>query len=168
MKSMNWLTMVGGTIPKYAQEIATDLEEAMSSDSGLAEIDSHACALVAAVATGNGGLGFEISMNGPLFKTNEREAAKRVAVLFAYKDTFHTFNSCFEWPGVTSDINYADTGVTETQYTMYEFAAAVALKNKVFIAERMKNLTSMGVPHSQILTIAKIAAVIATFPKIVV
>jgi len=165
---MNWLTMVGGTIPKYAQEIATDLEEAMSSDSGLTEIDSHACALAAAVATGNGGLGFEISMNGPLFKTNEREAAKRAATLLSYKDTLYIFNSCFEWSGLTPDISYSDSSVTETQYTMYEFAAAVALKNKVFIAERMKNLTSMGVPHSQIMAISKIAAVVATFSKIVV
>ena len=165
---MNWLTMVGGTIPKYAEDIATNLTEAMSADNGLTEIDSHACALAAAVATGNGGLGFEISMNGPLFKTNEREAAKRAAVLFSYKDTLHTFDSCFEWPGVTFNVNFSDSGVTETQYAMYEFAAAVALKNKVFIVERMKNLNSMGVSHSQILTIAKIAAVISTFTKIVV
>ena len=165
---MNWLTMVGGTVPKYAEDIATNLAEALSTDNGLTEIDSHACALAAAVATGNGGLGFEISMNGPLFKTNAREAAKRAAVLFAYKDTLHTFDSCFEWPGVASNVNFSDTGVTETQYTMYEFAAAVALKNKVFITERMKNLSSMGVSHSQILAIARIAAVIATFTKIVV
>jgi alkylhydroperoxidase family enzyme len=165
---MNWLTMVGGTVPKYAEDIATNLAEALSTDNGLTEIDSHACALAAAVATGNGGLGFEISMNGPLFKTNAREAAKRAAVLFAYKDTLHTFDSCFEWTGVASNVNFSDTGVTETQYTMYEFAAAVALKNNVFIAERMKNLSSMGVSHSQILAIARIAAVIATFTKIVV
>jgi len=78
------------------------------------------------------------------------------------------FNSCLEWGELSFDSNFSDSDVTETQYIMYELAAAVALKNSEFISARMARLPIMCVSHSQILAIARIAAVISTFTKIVV
>ena len=165
----NWIVMVGGSIPKYAEDLAANLTLVMSSDNGLDEIDAHACALAAAIVSNNAGFADEIAMNGPLFKTTEREAAKTAAFLVTCDDLCSNFRACSNHTGQSnlSEVG-ADNfgGVSPLKYNMYALAAAVALKIDVNIIKYVLYLRGCDATDRQIQAIGEIAAVISTFTKI--
>ena len=151
----SWVEEVKNTIPEYAEIVADRLVVAMSN-SLLDEKIAHGCALAAAAATANGGLAFEISMNGPLFGSDEREIAKKAAVLVTLESALNT-GSCD--PGRTHKI--------EGNYAMYAYAAAVAMQN-ISSADYYSHfiLTVRHEAGKQIRAIAEIAASVAAIGKI--
>lgn len=171
----NWIDDVRNTIPDYASNVADLLDLAMNNNP-LNEVDAHACALAAACSTANGGLAFEISMNGPLFGREEREAAKYEAVNVALHAHYEIF-SCAMIAAGPATVKYLDfpdqpakefPKVTDTQRAMYAFAAAVAgNKDECGYEDDINGVFPYGVTEEQAVAIAKIAVVIATIGKIV-
>jgi hypothetical protein len=154
----NWIDDVKGTIPEYAESVAETLQ--YSIDDAVAQLDEitvHGCALAAATATANGGLAFEISMNGPLFGSDEREIAKKVAVLLVMEAT------CMSYPqytgGLTNDWN-------QPNHNAYAFAAAIAMQHEKLINYYSSLLTNGGINVKAKSAIVKIAAAIAAIGKI--
>jgi hypothetical protein len=171
---MNWLTLVKGSIPSHSEDIAENLERAMTDLQGLDEIDAHGCALAAAIASGNGGLAEEIAMNSPLFGTQEREAAKTAASLTAVDDVYsiYLWHADKEQVDLTlSNFSYngheTSGGVTPKQYGMYVFASTLVYKNSVNTGRMINTLRAEGVTDSQIQAIAKIAAVMYAINRII-
>jgi len=161
---MSWVDDVTRSIPAYAVDIKANLELAMEHSS-LREIDAHACALAAACTTSNGGLAFEISMNGPLFGKDERDIAKTAAVSVAMLDAYYSFSNSVVDPS-TPAINITYTETDKIKFVMYSLAAAVTLKSK-YIDLYYDQLLFDGLSEKQIQDIAKIAAVIVAVNKIV-
>jgi len=87
---MNWVDDVKNSIPDHAKDIRLNLDSVINR-SGLDEVDAHACALAAAIASSNGELAYEIQHNGPLRGTDEREAAKTAAALMGMNNVYYPF-----------------------------------------------------------------------------
>lgn len=160
---MSWVTEVIYSIPPYAKEVAVNLEKVMQ-DTSLEEIDAHACALAAACAISNGGLANAINMNSPIFGQVARETAKTAAITIAMLDIYYGFDDNAEDLALLAPLNGY---LQNTQFLMYAFSAAVALKSQ-YIRIMRDELMIHGVTEAQIKDIARIAAVIAAINKIVV
>lgn len=175
---MNWLTLIKGTIPTYAVDMADNLEYVMVTLPNMheiSEVDAHGCALAAAIASNNAGFADEISMNGPLFRTQEREAAKIAALLVAQDDLYSNFRTLADAALVgLAPSNFSHTGsdtfggVTPLKYNMYALAAAVALKSNINITNYSTYMRGCYATDQQIQAVGQIASVIASFTKIVI
>lgn len=171
---MNWVEQVKASIPDHAKDIKLNLD-AVINRSGLDEIDAHACALAAAISAGNGELAYEISMNGPLMGTPEREAAKTAAALMGMNNIYYPFVE------MTSDENlkglpaglrmqaYATHGgVSKKKFEMYALCASIVGKCHFCIKSHYDILKNEGMTVTQLQSVGKIAAVINAVGKIAI
>lgn len=147
-KNGTWVDSVKTSLPEYASELGRNLTTMMTPVS-LNEIEAHAVALAAAVASGNGELAFEISMNGPLFRNDEREKVLQAVIE-------QSVDSMQRAPIRSSN-----------KYTIYDLAAAFA-----FRSDRLTNivmtLQRAGVTDAQIQEIEDIVSIVATINKVVI
>jgi hypothetical protein len=163
---MSWVEEVKRSIPAYASNVAAVFEDAMNP-SILDQVDAHACALAAACAVSNGGLAYEISMNGVLFGRDERDIAKTAVVDIAMLDLYYYSISKMgghDYPELLLVEKY--TAAQETKLLMYSLAAKVALKSE-FLDTYYRKLIAAGITHQETQEIVKIASVIAAINKIV-
>ena len=151
-----WVDSVKTSLPEYASVLGENLTTVMAPNS-LQEIESHAVALAAAVAAGNGELAFEISMNGPLFGNDEREKVLQ-AVIQGSIDSMQR-QPCGVI--VSSHNKLGDT------YTIYDLATAIALKSNR-LPDIISALQKMGLTDSQLQDIEDIVSVVATINKVVI
>jgi alkyl hydroperoxide reductase subunit D len=169
---MNWVDQVKNSIPDHAKDIKLNLD-AVINRSGLDEIDAHACALSAAISAGNGELAYEISMNGPLMGTPEREAAKTAAALMGMNNVYYPFVE------MTSDENlkglpaglrmqaYATHGgVSKKKFEMYALCASIVGKCHFCVKSHYDILKNEGMTVTQLQSVGKIAAVINAVGKV--
>lgn len=169
---MNWVDQVKASIPDHAKDIKLNLD-AVINRSGLDEIDAHACALAAAIMAGNGELAFEISMNGSLMGTPEREAAKTAAALMGMNNVYYPFVE------MTGDANlkglpaglrmqaYATHGgVSKKKFEMYALCASIVGKCHFCVKSHYDILKNEGMTVQQLQAVGKIAAVINAVGKI--
>lgn len=169
---MNWVDQVKASIPDHAKDIKLNLD-AVINRSGLDEIDAHACALAAAISAGNGELAYEISMNGPLMGTPEREAAKTAAALMGMNNVYYPFVE------MTSDENlkglpaglrmqaYATHGgVSKKKFEMYALCASIVGKCHFCVKSHYDILKNEGMTVQQLQAVGKIAAVINAVGKV--
>jgi alkyl hydroperoxide reductase subunit D len=141
--------------------------------SGLDEIDAHACAFAAAVAAGNGDLAFEISMNGPLMGTDEREAAKTAASLMGMNNIYYPFVEMTEDadlkglpPGLRMNAYANHGGVSKKKFEMYALAASIVGKCHFCVKNHYDVLKKEGMTVTELQAVGKIAAVINAIGKI--
>jgi hypothetical protein len=135
----------------------------------LDEIDAHACALAAAIASGNAELAFEISMNGPLFGREERELVSQAVVSISI-DTVYleyldaTYKASVSNPPHKLEIFEPIMSDATGKAAVYAFAAAIVLQqSRAFaLVELVKN---RNYTDEQIQDIANIAAVVASINK---
>lgn len=169
---MSWLDEVKNSIPDHAKDIKLNLD-AVINRSGLDEVDAHACALAAAIASGNGSLAYEISMNGPLMGTPEREAAKTAAALMGMNNVYYPFVE------MTGDSNlkglpaglrmqaYATHGgVSKLKFEMYALCASIVGKCHFCVKSHYDILKNEGMTVQQLQSVGKIAAVINAVGKV--
>lgn len=169
---MNWVDQVKASIPDHAKDIKLNLDVVINR-SGLDEIDAHACALAAAISAGNGELAYEISMNGPLMGTPEREAAKTAAALMGMNNVYYPFVE------MTSDENlkglpaglrmqaYATHGgVSKKKFEMYALCASIVGKCHFCVKSHYDILKNEGMTVQQLQAVGKIAAVINAVGKV--
>lgn len=171
---MSWLDDVKNSIPDHAKDIKLNLD-AVINRSGLDEIDAHACALAAAIAAGNGPLAYEISMNGPLMGTPEREAAKTAAALMGMNNVYYPFVE------MTGDANlkglpaglrmqaYATHGgVSKKKFEMYALCASIVGKCHFCVKSHYDILKNEGMTVQQLQAVGKIAAVLNAIGKVAI
>lgn len=123
-KSVTWVDQVAESIPEHCEDIAIDLRRVMSNDT-LDIVDRHACALVAAICSGNGDLAYEISMSDELRGKPEREAAKTAAALITRDVLYSTFGGIAKMSRKGYDNN---GGVSKIQFDCYLMAGIVTLR----------------------------------------
>jgi len=156
-----WVETIKGTIPDYAEDIADRLTIYMASSGDPAnDVMIHGCALAAASATANGGLAFEISMNGPLFRSDERDIAKKAAVLVTLAYSRH---SAALGPGGREGRIYEPDS---QHYSLYAYAASVAIGDEYLIRHYAAELDEWHIAIEQRNLIAEVASTIAAIGKI--
>lgn len=168
---MSWVDSIKESIPEHAKDIKLNLD-AVINRSGLDEIDAHACALAAAIASGNGPLAYEIQMNGPLMGTPERQAAKTAAALMGMNNVYYPFAEMVGDdlkgvpPGLRMNAYATHGGVSKTKFEMYALAASVVGKCHFCVKNHYEVLKKEGMTVQQLQMVGKIASVIAAVGKI--
>lgn len=169
---MSWVDQVKESIPEHAKDIKLNLD-AVINRSGLDEVDAHACAFAAAVAAGNGDLAFEISMNGPLAGTDEREAAKTAAALMGMNNVYYPFVEMTSDPdlkglppGLRMNAYATHGGVSKKKFEMYALAASIVGKCHFCVKNHYDVLKKEGMTVQQLQAVGKIAAVVAAVGKV--
>jgi alkyl hydroperoxide reductase subunit D len=171
---MSWVDQVKESIPDHAKDIKLNLDAVMNR-SGLDDVDAHACAFAAAVAAGNGDLAFEISMNGPLAGTPEREAAKTAAALMGMNNVYYPFVEMTEDPdlkglppGLRMNAYATYGGVSKKKFEMYALAASIVGKCQFCIKNHYDLLKKEGMTVPELQMVGKIAAVINAVGKVAI
>jgi len=171
---MSWVEQVKESIPDHSKDIKLNLDSVMNR-SGLDEIDAHACAFAAALAAGNGDLAFEISMNGPLMGTDEREAAKTAASLMGMNNIYYPFVEMTEDPdlkglppGLRMNAYANHGGVSKKKFEMYALAASIVGKCHFCVKNHYDVLKKEGMTVTELQAVGKMAAVVAAINKIIV
>jgi lipoyl-dependent peroxiredoxin subunit D len=169
---MSWVDQVEESIPDHAKDIKLNLDSVMNR-SGLDEVDAHACAFAAAIAASNGDLAFEISMNGPLMGTAEREAAKTAAALMGMNNVWYPFvemaadESMKGLPaGLRMNAYATHGGVSKKKFEMYALAASIVGKCHFCVKSHYDILKQEGMTTQELMAVGRIAAVIAAIGKI--
>lgn len=171
---MSWVDEVKASIPDHSKDIKLNLD-AVINRSGLDEVDAHACAFAAALAAANGDLAFEISMNGPLMGTDEREAAKTAASLMGMNNVYYPFVEMTEDPdlkglppGLRMNAYANHGGVSKKKFEMYALAASIVGKCHFCVKNHYDVLKKEGMTVTELQAVGKIAAVVAAINKIIV
>ena len=171
---MSWVDQVKESIPDHSKDIKLNLD-AVINRSGLDEIDAHACAFAAAIAANNGDLAFEISMNGPLMGTDEREAAKTAASLMGMNNVYYPFVEMTEDadlkglpPGLRMNAYANYGGVSKKKFEMYALAASIVGKCQFCVKNHYDVLKKEGMTVLELQAVGKIAAVVSAINKIIV
>jgi alkyl hydroperoxide reductase subunit D len=171
---MSWVDQVKESIPDHAKDIKLNLDAVMNR-SGLDDVDAHACAFAAAVAAGNGDLAFEISMNGPLAGTPEREAAKTAAALMGMNNVYYPFVEMTEDPdlkglppGLRMNAYANHGGVSKKKFEMYALAASIIGKCQFCIKNHYDLLKKEGMSVTELQMVGKIAAVVNAVGKVAI
>jgi alkyl hydroperoxide reductase subunit D len=169
---MNWVDQVKNSIPDHAKDIKLNLD-AVINRSGLDEIDAHACALAAAIMAGNGELAYEISMNGPLMGTPEREAAKTAAALMGMNNVYYPFvemtgdeNLKGLPAGLRMQAYATHGGVSKKKFEMYALCASIVGKCHFCVKSHYEILKNEGMTVQQLQAVGKIAAVLNAIGKV--
>lgn len=169
---INWVENVGASIPDHSKDVRNMLIKVMKTKA-ISELDAHACALTAALVSGNGELGFTIEMFGPLQKArSEINIAKSAASLSNMHNIYNGFigQSCnqgnFQYEtDIDNTVEESFQGPLQTKFAMYSLAASVishpSQANKYF-----NKLVEQGITVEAIQDIVKIAAVINTIGKV--
>lgn len=171
---MSWVDQVKESIPDHAKDIKLNLDAVMNR-SGLDEVDAHACAFAAAIAANNGDLAFEISMNGPLAGTDEREAAKTAAALMGMNNVYYPFVEMTEDPdlkglppGLRMNAYATHGGVSKKKFEMYALAASIVGKCQFCVKNHYDLLKKEGMTVTELQMVGKIAAVINAVGKVAI
>ena len=171
---MSWVDQVKESIPDHSKDIKLNLDAVMNR-SGLDEVDAHACAFAAAIAANNGDLAFEISMNGPLMGTDEREAAKTAAALMGMNNVYYPFVEMSEDsdlkglpPGLRMNAYANHGGVSKKKFEMYALAASIVGKCHFCVKNHYDVLKKEGMSVTELQAVGKIAAVVAAVGKVAI
>ena len=169
---MSWVDQIKDSIPDHAKDIRLNLDAVMNR-SGLDEVDAHACAFASAIAAGNGDLAFEISMNGPLMGTDEREAAKTAAALMGMNNVYYPFvemtgDESLKGlpPGLRMNAYATHGGVSKKKFEMYALAASIVGKCHFCVKNHYDTLKKEGMTVQELQAVGKIAAVVAAVGKV--
>ena len=164
----SWVESVKVSLPAHASWLEKNLVLAMTQH-GLSEVDAHSVALAAAIASGNGELAFEISMNGPLFGKDERDAVAQAVAAQSVDSVFHHYLDAAEkvYATVSTPKFQEDLITSSPKHAIYRLAAALVFKT-TDLTPYVLATKDVGYTAEQIQDIAGIVAVIASINKIVI
>jgi len=168
----DWVEVIKSSIPDHAKDIKLNLDNVIKR-SGLDPIDIHACALAAAISSGNGPLAFQIEMNGILLDTPELQAAKTAASLMGMNNVYYPFVEMVDdeqlknLPAGLRMNAYANHGgVTKLKFEMYALCASIVGKCHFCVKSHYDLLKKEGMTVQQLQAVGKIAAVINSIGKV--
>lgn len=167
----DWVSSFKMSAPEYAAELVKNVESAMT-DQVLDPVDAHACALAAALASGNGGLAFEISMDKVLFGSDIREAVAKAVILETMNSNYGAYVTATEELNFPHDINgffmeeydlHKDT--IPEKFALFCLVAAIVYRSEGSIGYNLRKLHLHSVPQQMIQSATRIASVIPAIGK---
>jgi alkyl hydroperoxide reductase subunit D len=168
----DWVANIKESIPDHSKDIKLNID-AVINRSGLDLVDAHACALAAAIASGNGELAFEIQMNGPLMGAEEREAAKTAASLMGQNNVWYPFvemagdDGMKGLPaGLRMNAYATHGGVSKKKFEMYSLAASIVGKCHFCVKAHYDTLKKEGMTTQELMSVGRIAAVVTAIGKV--
>lgn len=168
LQTTNWISAVETSAPEYANELVKNLKSVMT-DGVLDPMDAHACALAAALASGNGELAFEISVNSELRGNDIREAVAKAVLFEEMNANYKAYVTVADVP-VDSTGFYVDDyttfgGIEPEKFLLFCFVAAIVNRSEGSIQNKLLWLRKYGVDQGSIQSAARIASVIPAIGK---
>ena len=128
---------------------------------------AHACALAAALASGNGELAFEISMSDVLRGNEIREAVAKAVIFESMNARYTVYAVSASKEDLSFDKNgfYLENfnnfgGIEPEKFLLFCLVAAIVNNSQDSVQNKMYFLKHYGVPQGSIQSAARIASVI--------
>jgi alkyl hydroperoxide reductase subunit D len=167
---MSWVEQIKEGLPEYAKDTKLNLDNVINRSS-LDIAEANACALAAAMATGNGKLVSFIQSN--LEDARERDAALTAASLMGMNNVWYPYVEMADdanLKGLPAQLrmNAISThgGTTKERFEAYSLAASIVGKCHFCVKSHYDNLKKMGYTVEQLRDIGRIAAVITSVAKV--
>ena len=167
---MSWVEQIKEGLPEYAKDTKLNLDSVINRSS-LDITEANACALAAAMATGNGKLVSFIQSN--LEDARERDAALTASSLMGMNNVWYPYVEMADdanLKGLPAQLrmNAISThgGTTKERFEAYSLAASIVGKCHFCVKSHYDNLKKMGYTVEQLRDIGRIAAVITSVAKV--
>ena len=167
---MTWVDTIKEGLPDYAKDTKLNLDSVIKR-STLTETEAEACALAAAMATGNGKLIAFIQSS--ITDATERDAALTASSLMGMNNVWYPYVEMADdenLKGIPAQLrmNAISThgGTTKERFEAYSLAASIVGKCHFCVKSHYDNLKKMGYTVEQLRDIGRIAAVITSVAKV--
>ena len=169
---MSWIDQVKEALPEYAKDTKLNLD-AVINRSTLDKTEAEACALAAAVATGNGKI---VSLlMGNIEDQTELNAALTASSLMAMNNVWYPFVEMAEdsnLSGLPSQLRMnaiaSHGGTSKARFEAYSLAASIVGKCEFCIKAHYDGLRKLGYSVEQLRDIGRIAAVMTSGCRVLV
>jgi len=169
----NWVDSIKESIPDWSKDIKLNLDSVINR-SPLDPVDTHAVALAAALASGNGPLAYNLQIDEVLsLNVAECDAAKTAASLMGMNNVYYPFvemTGDVELKNLPAGLRmnaYANhAGVSKKKFEMYALAASIVGKCHFCVKNHYDVLKKEGMSATELQHVGKIAAVIAALGKV--
>ena len=169
---MSWLDQIKSALPEYAKDTKLNLD-AVINRSTLSKDEAEACALAAAVATGNGKIVSVIM--GNMEDQVEMQAALTAASLMAMNNVWYPFVEMAEDANLSGlpaqlRMNAIAThgGTTRVRFEAYSLSASIVGKCHFCVKAHYETLRKEGYTVEQLRDIGRIAAVMTSVCRVLV
>ena len=167
---MSWVDTIKEGLPEYAKDTKLNLDSVIKR-STLPVEEAEACALAAAMSTGNGKLVAFIQSS--MVDTKERDAALTAASLMGMNNTWYPFVEMAEDPnlkGLPAQLRMnaisSHGGTTKAKFEAYSLAASIVGKCHFCVRAHYETLKKEGYTVEQLRDIGRIAAVMTSVAKV--
>jgi alkyl hydroperoxide reductase subunit D len=168
---MQWIDQLKESMPEYAKDTKLNLD-AVLKRSTLDPVEAQACALAAAMSTGNGKLVTFISSSLEEHAV-ERDAAMTASSLMTMTNTWYPFVEMAEDPNLSGlppqlRMNAISThgGSTKGRFEAYSLAASIVGKCHFCVKAHYDTLKQEGYTVEQLRDIGRIASVVNSVAKV--
>jgi alkyl hydroperoxide reductase subunit D len=168
---MQWIDQLKESMPEYAKDTKLNLD-AVLKRSTLDPVEAQACALAAAMSTGNGKLVTFISSSLEEHAV-ERDAAMTASSLMTMTNTWYPFVEMAEDANLSGlppqlRMNAISThgGTTKGRFEAYSLAASIVGKCHFCVKAHYDTLKKEGYSVEQLRDIGRIAAVVNSVAKV--
>jgi alkyl hydroperoxide reductase subunit D len=167
---MSWVDQIKEALPEYAKDTKLNIDSVINRstlDSGVA----NACALAAAMATGNGKLVTFIQSS--VEDATERDAALTASSLMAMNNVWYPYVEMAEderLTGLPAQLRMnaiaSHGGTTKDRFEAYSLAASIVGKCHFCVKAHYETLKKEGYSVEQLRDIGRIAAVVNSVAKV--
>ena len=167
---MEWVDLLKESMPEYAKDTKLNLD-AVIKRSTLDPVEAQACALAAAMSTGNGKLVSFIS--GSIDNDIERDAAMTASSLMTMTNTWYPYVEMVNDPNLAGlppqlRMNAMSNhgGTTKANFEAFSLAASIVGKCHFCVKAHYDTLKKEGYTVEQLRDIGRIAAVMNSVAKV--
>ena len=167
---MSWVEQIKEGLPDYAKDTRLNLDSVINRSS-LDVIEANACALAAAMATGNGKLVTFIQSS--MEDATERDAALTAAAIMAQNNVWYPFIEMADdvnLKGLPAQLRMnaisSHGGTTKARFEAYSLAASIVGKCHFCVKAHYETLKQEGYTVEQLRDIGRIAAVITSVARV--
>ena len=167
---MSWVEQIKQGLPDYAKDTRLNLDGVINRSS-LDIVEANACALAAAVSTGNGNLVTFIQSN--LDDATERDAALTAAAIMAQNNVWYPYVEMADdenLKGLPAQLRMnaiaTHGGTTKARFEAYSLAASIVGKCHFCVKAHYETLKQEGYTVEQLRDIGRIASVINSVAKV--
>ena len=167
---MSWVDQIKEGLPEYAKDTKLNLD-AVIKRSTLPEEEAEACALAAAMATGNGKLVSFIQSS--MTNAVERDAALTASSLMGMNNVWYPYVEMVDdanLKGLPAQLRMnaiaTHGGTTKERFEAYSLSASIVGKCHFCVKSHYDNLKKEGYTVEQLRDIGRIAAVITSVSKV--
>ena len=169
---MSWINQVKEALPDYAKDTKLNID-AVINRSTLSKEEAEACALAAAVATGNGKI---VSLlMGNMEDQTEMTAALTAASLMSMNNVWYPYVEMAgdeQLSGLPAQLRMnaiaSHGGTSKARFEAYSLAASIVGKCEFCIKAHYDGLRKLGYSVEQLRDIGRIAAVMTSVCRVLV